>query len=83
MLQSFMKLKVKIGNETRQLVAGIADQYTPEEMPGKRIIVLVNLKPAKIKGIESQGMLLAAVGEGDKLALLTVDRDIEDGVEVC
>lgn len=67
-----LKLKIQIGAETRQIVAGIAQFYRPEELPGKRIAVVANLKPAKIRGLDSYGMLLAAKHEG-KLCLLTTD----------
>jgi len=76
-----LKLKVKIGEETRQLVAGIALHYSPEEMLGKEIIVVYNLRPAVLRGIESQGMLLAAK-DGERLAVLTVDREVKDGSRV-
>lgn len=65
-----LKLKIELGNETRQIVSGIAKHYRPEELVGKIIIVVANLKPAKIRGIESFGMLLAAK-TGDTLKLAT------------
>jgi len=67
-----LKLQIELGAEKRQLVAGIAQSYAPEEVVGKTIIVVANLKPAKIRGVESQGMLLAAKADG-KLALLTAE----------
>ena len=67
-----LKLQIELGAEKRQLVAGIAQSYAPEEVVGKIIIVVANLKPAKIRGVESQGMLLAAKADG-KLALLTAE----------
>ncbi|TYP57375.1 methionine--tRNA ligase [Thermosediminibacter litoriperuensis] len=76
-----LKLKVKIGEEERQIVAGIAKHYSPEELVGKKIVVVANLKPAKLKGVESQGMLLAASTK-DKLTLVTVENDIEPGAKV-
>jgi len=76
-----LKLKIDIGNEERQIVAGIAEQYSPEEMIGKRIVVVVNLKPAKIRGIESRGMLLAAK-DGKILSLVCVDKDVKGGSDV-
>jgi len=76
-----LELKVKIGEEERTIVAGIALHYTPEEMVGKKIVVVYNLKPAKLRGITSQGMLLAA-SEGDKLGVLTLDRDVPSGAKV-
>lgn len=60
-----MKMRVDIGDEERQIVAGIAQVYTPEELPGRKIIVVTNLEPATIRGVESQGMLLAADIDGD------------------
>jgi len=78
-----LKLKVEIGNETRQIVAGIAQNYTPEQLVGKQIVVVANLEPAKIRGIESNGMLLAAVDEkDDDLALITLDKEIKTGSRV-
>jgi len=76
-----IKMKLKVGEETRQIVGGIARYYTPEELIGKKIIIVYNLEPKKLKGIESQGMLLAASIEG-KMSLLTVDRDIESGAKI-
>ncbi|KHO61484.1 methionyl-tRNA synthetase [Thermoanaerobacter sp. YS13] len=76
-----IKMKLKVGEETRQIVGGIARYYTPEELVGKKIIIVYNLEPKKLRGIESQGMLLAASTEG-KMSLLTVDRDIESGAKI-
>ena len=75
------KMQVDLGDETRQIVTGLVDYYTLEELQGKVIAVVTNLKPAKIFGQWSYGMLLAAEKEGD-LALLTVDRDISNGAKV-
>lgn len=78
-----LKLTVKCGQETRTVVSGISTHYSPEEMVGKTVILVANLKPAKLKGIVSEGMLLAAADDGKgTLRLLTVDGDIEDGTEV-
>ena len=78
-----LKLTVKCGEETRTVVSGISTHYSPEEMVGKTVILVANLKPAKLKGIVSEGMLLAAADdEKGTLRLLTVDGDIEDGAEV-
>ncbi len=74
-------LKVDLGTETRQLVAGIAPWYAPEELIGKNLVVVTNLKPAKIRGYESRGMLLAA-GTGDKVCILTIDGELPAGAEV-
>ncbi|KYO67269.1 methionine--tRNA ligase [Thermovenabulum gondwanense] len=76
-----LKLQVKIGEEKRQIVAGIAKFYSPEELIGKKIVVVANLKPAKLKGVESQGMLLAASID-DKLSIITVERDVPSGAKV-
>ncbi len=74
-----LKSQVKIGNEVRQILSGIAKHYTPEEMVGKKVAVVENLKPRKIMGHESQGMLLAAEDESGALSLLTLDRSLESG----
>jgi len=76
-----IKMKLKVGEETRQIVGGIAKHYNTEELIGKKIIIVYNLEPKKLKGIESQGMLLAA-SSGEKMALLTVDKDIESGLRI-
>ncbi|MCG0275066.1 MAG: methionine--tRNA ligase [Thermosediminibacteraceae bacterium] len=76
-----LKLKVKIGDEERQIVAGIAKHYKPEELVGKKVVVVANLKPAKLRGVESQGMLLAASSK-EKVVLVTVEGDIEPGAKV-
>lgn len=73
-----LKLKINLGVEERQLVAGIAQHYTPEELVGKQLIVVANLEPAVIKGVESQGMLLATVSEG-KIILATMDAEADPG----
>ncbi len=76
-----LKLKVSIGKEERQIVAGIKKYYKPEELIGKKIVIVANLKPANLKGIESQGMVLAA-GDGDVVKLLTVDDAINEGENI-
>ncbi|MBQ8756040.1 MAG: methionine--tRNA ligase subunit beta, partial [Lentisphaeria bacterium] len=76
-----LKLSIEVGSETRQLVAGVAQFYTPEEIVGKTIVIVANLKPAKIRGIESQGMLLAAKN-GDTLKLVTIDGDMPSGISI-
>jgi methionyl-tRNA synthetase len=79
--EKLLKLQVEVGGERRQLVAGIARSYTPEALIGKTIVVVANLKPAKIRGIESNGMLLAANGK-DSLRLITVDGAMDSGLPV-
>ena len=69
-----------IGDEKRQIVAGIKGHYTPEELIGKKVVVLCNIKPAKLCGVESQGMILA--GGEENVALLVPDRDIPVGSKV-
>lgn len=76
-----LKLQIDVGGEKRQIVAGVAQYYTPEEITGKNIVVVANLQPAKIRGIDSQGMLLAAK-KGKELKLITVDGDIDSGSSV-
>ncbi len=76
-----LKLQVEIGGEKRQLVAGIAEHYTPEALVGRLVIVVANLQPATIRGIPSQGMVLAAK-KGKVLRLLTVDGDLPSGAGV-
>jgi methionyl-tRNA synthetase len=73
-----LKLQVDIGIERRQIVAGIATKYAPEDLVGKRVVVVANLKPAKVMGVESQGMVLA-VGEDEVSALLTTTEDVPPG----
>lgn len=78
-----LKLKVKMGNEERQVVSGIAAFYSPEVMVGKKLILVANLKPAKLRGIESQGMILAASDkDSGKLVLVTVEGEIPTGTKV-
>ena len=83
--KKLIKLEVDIGDEhghNRQLVAGIADEYKPEELIGKLVPVLVNLEPKKLMGVESQGMLLAVSVDG-KPVLLHPDKDVPPGSKVC
>lgn len=76
-----LKLQIKIGAENRQIVAGIAKHYEPEKLVGLKIVVVTNLQPAKIRGIESNGMLLAA-SAGGVLTLLTIYKDMESGAGI-
>ncbi|MBE3578256.1 MAG: methionine--tRNA ligase [Limnochordales bacterium] len=78
-----LRLEIDLGGERRQIVAGIARFYTPEEMVGKEIVVVANLKPAKLRGIVSEGMLLAATSaDGQSLALVTPERPVGPGAKV-
>ena len=74
--KKLLRLEVDIGGEIRQIVAGIAEYYAPEQLVGKKVIVVCNLQPKKIFGVESQGMLLAADVNG-RPYLLTVDKEEE------
>ncbi|MFA6048526.1 MAG: methionine--tRNA ligase subunit beta [Candidatus Micrarchaeia archaeon] len=82
-----LKLRISIGKEERTLAAGIAKHYSPESIVGKKIIVIANLEPRKIRGIESQGMLLAAVSEDENgvetgLSLVSLDRNLPNGSKI-
>ncbi len=79
--EKLIKLNVDIGAETRQVVAGIGKSYTPEDLMGKSVVIVANLKPAKLMGIESRGMLLAA-SSGELLAVATFDRETKPGARV-
>jgi methionyl-tRNA synthetase len=79
--EKLVKLRVDIGTETRQVVAGIGKSYAPEQLLDKSIVIVANLKPAKLMGVESQGMLLAA-SAGDILSVVTPDREIKPGAKV-
>jgi len=72
-------LKVDLGNEVRQIVSGIKQWYKREELLNKKIIIVYNLQPKSFRGVESQGMLLAAEDGDSNLSLLTVDKDIKEG----
>jgi len=73
-----IKLQVDTG-EMRQIVAGIGKTYAPEELTGKKIVIVTNLRPAKLMGVESQGMLLAAADSDGTLSILTPDKEIKAG----
>ena len=77
--KKLLKLTVKLGNEQRQVVSGIAKAYTPEELVGKKIVMVTNLKPAKLCGELSEGMILCAEGSDGTLSVLTPARNVEDG----
>ena len=74
--------QIKIGSEVRQIVSGIRKFYSPEDFIGKKVAVITNLKPVKLCGVESQGMILAASDKEGNLSVLTVDRDIESGSDI-
>jgi methionyl-tRNA synthetase len=82
--EKLLKLELDLGSEQRTIVSGIAEFYEPEALVGKRIVIVANLKPARIRGVESRGMLLAAGGRGpgEELGLITLDTDIPPGTRV-
>lgn len=80
--KKLLKLTVQLGNETRTVVSGIANYYSPEYLIGKKLCMVTNLKPAKLCGIESQGMIVCAENESGDIAFLTPEKDIEDGSEI-
>jgi len=73
-----LKLEVKVGEEKRTILAGIKQYYTKEELIGKKILIVYNLKPRKMMGYESQGMVLA-LHDGESFSLLVPDKDVKDG----
>ena len=79
--EKLIKLQVDLGTEKRQIVAGIGKKYEPNTLLGKRIVIVANLQPRKLMGIESQGMVLAA-GEANVEGLITVLEDVAPGVKV-
>lgn len=79
--EKLLKLRVQIGDEERQIIAGIAKQYSIEELIGRSIIVAANLEPRMLMGLESQGMALAA-SDGETIALLMPDKDIPSGATI-
>jgi methionyl-tRNA synthetase len=79
--RKLLKLTVSLGGEPRTVVAGIAEHYRPDELVGKKVVIVANLEPARLMGIESQGMLLAGSAEG-RLSILVLDRDLPPGARV-
>jgi methionyl-tRNA synthetase len=79
--KKLLKLTVRLGAETRTLVAGIAEHYRPESLVGRKVVVVANLEPATLMGVTSNGMVLAG-SAGDSLALLSPDRDLPSGAKV-
>ncbi len=76
-----LKLEIEVGGKTRTIVSGIAQHYAPEELVGKHVVIVANLKPAKLRGILSEGMILAA-SQGEVLEVLTLDKEISAGAQV-
>ena len=79
--KKLLKLTVKVGDEARTLVAGIAEHYSPDALIGRKIVVVANLEPATLMGIESNGMVLAGSSDAT-LALIALDRDLPPGAKV-
>ena len=75
--------QVKIGSQVKQIVSGIKPHYTPDDMVGKKVMVLINLKPAKLAGVLSEGMLLCAEDENGNLSLMTPEKDMPSGAEIA
>lgn len=74
-------LQVNLGSEERQIVAGIKGHYALEELVGKQIVVIANLEPARVRGVESQGMLLAAT-DGNRIVIMTPEKAVQPGAKV-
>ncbi|MDE7248272.1 MAG: methionine--tRNA ligase subunit beta, partial [Lachnospiraceae bacterium] len=81
--KKLLKFKVQVGGSTRQILSGIKQYYKPEELVGKRVMVLVNLKPREIAGQMSEGMILSAADEDGNLAVMTPERFMPAGSEIC
>jgi methionyl-tRNA synthetase len=79
--KKLLKLTIQVGEETRTLVAGVAEHYEPASLVGRRVVIVANLEPAIVMGIESNGMVLAASHEGT-VSLLTLDKDVPSGSKV-
>ena len=75
--------QVKIGSQVKQIVSGIKGHYTPDQMVGKKVMVVVNLKPAKLAGILSEGMLLCAEDAQGNLSLMVPEKEMPSGAEIC
>ena len=75
-------LKLKVGNLDRQIVSGIREYYKKEELIGKKILMILNLKPIKLRGVESNGMLLAAMDDDGKLSLTSTLSDVKSGAKI-
>ena len=75
--------KVQVGSQVRQIISGIKHSYSPEEMVGKRVMVVTNLKPAKLAGLLSEGMILCAEDADGKLSLMTPEKEMPAGAEIC
>ena len=81
--KKLLKFKVQVGAKTRQILSGIKQYYKPEELVGKRVMVLVNLQPREIAGMMSEGMILSAADEEGNLAVMVPQKDMPAGAEIC
>jgi len=81
--EKLMKLQINLGDEERQVVAGISKVYEPEQLVGKEIIIVANLEPRRLLGLESNGMLLAAHDENGEPVLLIPEKEVQAGVKVA
>lgn len=79
--KKLLKLSIRVGEETRTLVAGVAEHYEPAALVGRKVVIVANLEPATLMGVESNGMVLAASHEGT-VSLLTLDKDVPSGSKV-
>ena len=80
--EKLLKLKIKLDNEERQVIAGIAKSYTPETIIGKKVVIVANLQPAKLMGLESKGMILAVETKDGTLQVLNVPESVNNGTRV-
>jgi methionyl-tRNA synthetase len=80
--KKLLRIQVDVGSEIRQIISGIADKYTPDQLLGKQIVVVTNLKPATIRGVESRGMLLAAEDASGQATIVTFDEAVQTGATV-
>ena len=81
--KSFLQLQVDLGEEVRTIVSGIAESYRPEEVVGKKVTVLTNLAPRKIRGVESQGMLLMSEDNEGNIVMVSPDQGAENGFPIA
>lgn len=77
-----LKLKVSLGDREKTILSGIKKYYKPEELVGKKVVILDNLKSAKMLGVDSEGMVLAAMDDDGNLSLLSLDKDLKEGSEI-
>ncbi|MEM5832047.1 MAG: methionine--tRNA ligase subunit beta, partial [Candidatus Aenigmatarchaeota archaeon] len=81
--KKLLNLLVDFGIEKRQVISGIGEHYKPEELIDKKFVFVVNLEKKKIMNLESEAMILAAIDKTGKISLITIDKDIEEGSEIC